>query len=45
MMGLILDSKKYDPAGEATSAARPACKPDCELVGGMLSVMYITDTG
>ena len=41
MTGLILDSKEHDPAGEPTSAARPASRYS-KSIEGIVSVMYIT---
>jgi hypothetical protein len=40
MMGLIIDSKNTIPQRDHV---QPAASPDCELVSGMLSVMYITE--
>ena len=39
--GALLDSKEHDPAGEATSAARPASRYS-KSIEGIVSVMYIT---
>jgi hypothetical protein len=41
-MGLILDNRTCDPAGEATSAAALPANSDSKSIEGALSVMYIT---